>query len=215
MSLKTEAKLSILLACAGLFACNPAAKVERAQEEQQKVAAEATEQRAELNREHRDEAAELTQEQRQERAELDQKARDKMINEQREAVKVGTDQMQERARLEAKLADKSNEANTDLSKASAELDQQRQQVQSRSRERLQKIDARATTLSSRAQTAEAKEKVSATEALSGFPSERETAERDIEALSTVTAANLKRAEKTVDNELAKLEKRLDRVEDKL
>jgi DNA repair exonuclease SbcCD ATPase subunit len=215
MSLKTEAKLSLLLACAGLFACTPAAKVEQAQEEQQKVAAEATEKRAELNRVQRDEAAELIQEQRKARAEIDQNARAENIDQQKEAVKVGTDQIQERAKVEQDIAKDTAEANGELAKASAELDQKRTEVQGRSRERLQKIDARANTLSSRTQTAEPGEKVQATQAMTGFPEARATAERDIEALSSVTAANLKRAEKAVDGELAKLEKKLDRVEDKL
>ena len=215
MSLKTEATLSALLACAGLFACNPAAKVERAEEQQQKVAAEATEQRAELNREHQKEAADLVQEQRKERADIEQNAREQNIEQQKEAVKVGTDQIQERARLEQDIAKDQAQATGELNKATAELDRQRADLQGKSRERLQKIDARANTLTSRTQSAPPSERTQALQAMSGFPEARATAERDIEALSTVTAANIKRAEKTVDNELAKLEQKLDRVEDKL
>lgn len=215
MSLKTEATLSALLACAGLLACNPAAKVERAEEQQQKVAAEATEQRAELNREQQKEAADLVQEQRKERADIEQNAREQNIEQQKEAVKVGTDQIQERARLEQNIAKDQAEATGELNKATADLDKQRADLQGKSRERLQKIDARANTLTSRTQSAPPSERTHALQAMSGYPEARATAERDIEALSTVTAANLKRAEKTVDNELAKLEQKLDRVEDKL
>lgn len=215
MSLKTEAKLSILLACAGLFACNPAAKVEQAQQEQAKVAAEATEKRAELNREQREEAAKLIEEQRKERADIDQNAREQNVDQQKEALNVGTDQMKERANVEQEIAKDQAEANKDLTKATAELDKQRADLQSKSRERLLKIDARANTLTARTQTAEAKEKVQANQALAGFPEQRAAAERDIEALTSVTAANLKRAEKAVDGTLANLEKKLDRVEDKL
>jgi hypothetical protein len=215
MSLNTKAMLSGLLACAGLVACNPAAKVEKAQEEQQKAAAEAAEKRAELNRQQQQEAADLVQEQRKERADLEQNAREQNIDQQREAVNVGTDQMQERARLEQDIAKDQGEANRDLAQANAELDRQRADLQGRSRERLLKIDARANTLSARTQQAQPNEKVHAQQALTGFTEERAAAEHDIEALSTVTAANLKRAEKAVDSTLAKLEKKLDRVEDRL
>lgn len=215
MSLNTEATLSALLACAGLFACTPAAKVEQAQEQQQKVAAEATEQRAELNREQQQQAADLVQEQRKERAEQEQKARAENIDQQREAVQVGTEQIQERAKLEQDIAKEQAEANRDLAKASADLDKQRADLQGRSRERLHKIDARANTLSARTQSADGTGRTQAQQAMAGFPEERAAAEHDIEALSTVTAANLKRAEKTIDTNLAKLEKKLDRVEDRL
>jgi hypothetical protein len=215
MSLNTKATLSTLLACAGLVACNPAAKVEQAQEQQQKAAAEAAEKRAELNRQHQEQAAELVQEQRKERAEIEQNTREQNIEQQREAVTVGTDQMQERARLEQDIAKEQSQANRDLAQANAELDRQRADLQGRSRERLLKIDARANTLSARTQQAQGNEKVQAQQALTGFPEERAAAERDIEALSTVTAANLKRAEKAVDTTLAKLEKKLDRVQDRL
>jgi len=215
MSLKTEAKLSILLACAGLFACDPAKKVENAQEQEQKVAAEAAEKRAELTREHVQEAAKLSEEQRKERADLEQKQRETVVDEQKDAVKLGTDQINERNRAESKIAKDSIEARNDLNKASAELDQKRQDLQSRSRERLSKINTRATTIVSKAETKPAPEKNGVTQVLTDFPAARDAAERDIEALSTVAAENFKRAEKAVDQELAKLEKTLDRAENKL
>ena len=215
MSLKTGAKLSILFAIAGVAACDPAAKVERAQEQEQKVANETTDKRAELTREHRDEAAEMVKDQRQERAQLDQKARETVIGEQKEAVQLGTEQIQERAKLENAQAEKANDAKAKVNEATAELDQQRVKLQSRSRERLDKINTRATAISTRSQTAKPEDKTVIDRELSSFPAAREAAERDIEALSTVTAQNIKRAEKAVDTELAKLEKKLDRAEDKL
>lgn len=215
MSLKTGAKLSILFAIAGVAACDPAAKVERAQEQEQKVANETAEKRAELSREHREEAADMVKDQRQERADIDQKSRDTVMDQQKDAVKLGTEQIQERAKLENTQAEKANEAQNDMNKATAELDQERVKLQSRSRERLQKINTRASSISTRAQTAKPEDKTVIDRELAGFPVARDTAERDIEALSTVTAQNLKRAEKAVDSELAKLEKKLDRAEDKL
>jgi hypothetical protein len=215
MSLKAGTKLSILFAIAGLAACDPAAKVERAQEQEQKVAAETADKRAELSREHREEAADMVKDQQQERADIDQKSRETVIGEQKKAVQLGTEQIQERAKLENKQAEKANDVNADLSKASAELDQERVKLLSRSRERLDKINTRANSISTRAQTAKTENKTVIDRELSGFPVAREAAERDIEALSTVAAQNLKRAEKAVDSELAKLEKKLDRAEDKL
>jgi hypothetical protein len=215
MSLKTGAKLSILFALAGVVACDPAAKVERAQEQEQKVANETAEKRAELSREHREEAADMVKDQRQERADIDQKTRDTVIDQQKDAVKLGTEQIQERAKLENQQAEKANEVQKDMNKATAELDQERIKLQSRSRERLQNINTRASSISTRAQTAKPEDKSVIDRELAGFPVARDAAERDIEALSTVAAQNLKRAEKTVDNELAKLEKKLDRAEDKL
>jgi hypothetical protein len=215
MSLKTGAKLSILCAIAGLAACDPAAKVERAQEQEQKVANETAEKRAELSREHREQAAEMVNDQRQERADLDQKSRETVLGEQKEAVKLGTEQIQERAGLENKQAEKANEVKHDLNQATAELDQERIKLMSRSRERLEKINSRATSIGTRAQAVKPEDKTVIDRELSGFPAAREAAERDIEALSTVAAQNLKRAEKAVETELAKLEKKLDRAEDKL
>jgi hypothetical protein len=215
MSLRTGAKLSILFAIAGVAACDPAAKVERAQEQEQKVANETAEKRAELSREHREEAADMVKDQREERADLDQKSRETVMDQQKDAVKLGTEQIQERAKLENTQAEKANEAQKDLNKATAELDQERVKLQSRSRERLEKINTRASSITTRAQTAKPEEKTIIDRALAGFPVARDAAERDIEALSTVAAQNLKRAEKAVDNELAKLEKKLDRAEDKL
>jgi hypothetical protein len=215
MSLKTAAKLSILCALAGVAACDPAAKVERAQEQEQKVANETAEKRAELTREHREEAADMVKDQRQERADLDQKSRETVLGEQKDAVKLGTEQIQERAKLENKQAEKANDATNDLSHATAELDQERLKLMNRSRERLEKINTRATSINTRAQSAKVDDKTVIDRELSGFPTARDAAERDIEALSTVTAQNLKRAEKAVDSELAKLEKKLDRVEDRL
>jgi len=215
MSLKTGAKLSILVAIAGVTACDPAAKVERAQEQEQQVAAEAQEKRAEIARQHREQAAEVVNDQRQERAELDQKSRETMIGEQKEAVKLGTEQIQERAKVENDIAEKSSDAQRKMNEATAELDEKRVKLLSRSRERLDKINTRASSITTRAQAAKVEDKTVIDRELSGFPAERDNAERDIEALSTVTAANLKRAEKTVDSQLAKLEKRLDRAEDKL
>jgi hypothetical protein len=215
MSLKTAAKLSILCALAGVAACDPAAKVERAQEQEQKVANETAEKRAELSREHRDEAADMVKDQRQERADLDQKSRETVLGEQKEAVKLGTEQIQERARLENKQAEKANEARNDLNQASAELDQQRIKLMGRERERLDKINTRVSSITTRAQGVKPEDKTVIDRELSGFPEARDAAERDIEALTTVTAQNLKRAEKAVDTQLAKLEKKLDRAEDKL
>ena len=215
MSLKTEAKLSILLACAGVLACDPAKKVENAQQEQQKVAIQANEQRAELAREHTQQAAELTQEQRKERADLEQKQHEAVVDQQREAVKLGTEQIEERNRVESKIAEKAIDARSDMNKASADLDQQRQDIQSRSRERLNKINARVLTITTKAQNAPAEERSGVNEALAGFPEARAAAERDIEALATVAAANFKRAEKSIDQELAQLEKKVDRAENKL
>ena len=72
-----------------------------------------------------------------------------------------------------------------------------------------------TVASCRTQTAPADERNGVTQALTGFQEARAMAERDIEALSTVAAENFRRAEKTVDQELAQLEKKLDRAENKL
>lgn len=215
MSLKTGAKLSFLVAIAGLAACDPVAKVERAQEQEQKVAAEAQEKRAEISREHREEAAEMVKDQRMERADIDQKTRETVIEEQKEAVKLGTEQIQERAKVENTIAEKQNEAKRDLSKATAELDQERIKLLSRTRERLEKISTRATSITTRAQAAKVEDRTAIDRELSGFPAAREAAERDIEALNTVAAENLKRAEKAVETNLAKLEKKLDRAEDRL
>ena len=215
MSLRKEAKLSILLACAGVFACDPAKKVENAQQDQQKVAMEANEKRAELSREHTQEAAELTQEQRQQRADLEKQQHEAVVDQQRDAVKLGTEQINERSKVESKIADDSIEARSRMNKASAELDQQRQDMQSRSRERLSKINLRATDITTKAQTAPAEGRTHVNQALAGFQEARATAERDIEALSTVAAENFRRAEKTVDTQLAQLEKKLDRAENKL
>jgi hypothetical protein len=215
MSLKREAKFSILLACAGVFACDPAKKVENAQHDQQKVAMEATEKRAELSREHTQEAAELTQEQRRERADLEQKQHEAVVDQQREAVQLGTEQINERSRVESQIADDAIEARNRLNHASAELDQKRQDIQSRSRARLSKIAARATDITNKAQAAPAEGRNGVNQALTGFDEARAMAERDIEALSTVAAQNFRRAEKTLDQQLATLEKKLDRAESKL
>jgi hypothetical protein len=215
MSLKTEAKLSILLACAGVLACDPAKKVENAQEQQQKVAIQAQEQRAELAREHTQEAAGLTQEQRKERADLEQKQHETVVEQQREAVKLGTDQIQERNRVETDIAQDSINARNSMNKASADLDKQREDVQSRSRERLNKINARVITITTKAQNAPAPEKSGVSQALDGFHETRAAAERDIAALATVAAANFKHAEKAVERTLASLEKKLDSAENKL
>jgi hypothetical protein len=215
MSLKTGAKLSILFAIAGVAACDPAAKVERAQEKEQKVVNETAEKRAELSREHREEAADMVKDQRQERADIDEKSRAAVIDQQKEAVQLGTEQIQERAKLENKQAEKANDVRNDLNKATAELDHERINLQSRSRERLQKINTRASSITTRAQTAKPEDKSVIDRELATFPAARDDVERDIEALSTVAAQNLKRAEKAVEGELAKLEKKLDRAEDKL
>jgi hypothetical protein len=215
MSLNRGAKLSILLACAGVFGCDPAKKVESAQQDQQKAAIEANEKRAELSREHTQEAAELTQEQRQQRADLEQRQHEAVVGQQREAVQLGTEQINERSRVESQIADDSIEARSRLNKASSELDQKRQDIQSRSRERLSKINTRANEIATKAQTAPAVGRNGVNQALTGFQETRAMAERDIEALSTVAAENFKRAEKTVDQELAQLEKKLDSAQNKL
>jgi hypothetical protein len=208
MSLNRGAKLSILLACAGVFGCDPAKKVESAQQDQQKAAIEANEKRAELSRE-------LTQEQRQQRADLEQRQHEAVVGQQREAVQLGTEQINERSRVESQIADDSIEARSRLNKASSELDQKRQDIQSRSRERLSKINTRANEIATKAQTAPAEGRNGVNQALTGFQETRAMAERDIEALSTVAAENFKRAEKTVDQELAQLEKKLDSAQNKL
>ena len=215
MSLKPEAKLAVLLACAGLMACDPAKKVENAQEEQQKVAVEATEKRADLTREQTNEAAALVKDQREERADLEQKQRDTMVGEQKEAVKLGTEQINERTKVEGEIAKDSAEANKELNKATAQLDEKRQELQSKARARLEKITARASNITTKSQTAKPDEKTHVSQVLTGFAEAKATAERDIEALATVAAENFKRAEKAVDNALASLEKKLDKAEDKL
>jgi hypothetical protein len=215
MSLKKEATLSLLLVCAGALACDPAKKVENAQQDQQKVAMEANEKRAELSRQHTQQAAELTQEQRQQRADLEKEQHGTAVDQQREVVKLGTEQINERSKVESQIADDAIEARNRMNKASAELDQKRQDIQSRSRARLSKISTRATDITTKAQTAPAAERSGVDQALSGFQEARAMAERDIEALSTVAAENFQRAQKTVDQELAQLEKKLDRAENKL
>jgi len=81
-----------------------------------------------------------------------------------------------------------------------------------SRDELRDLDERAQKLRVKTETASPETRTQVTSALSGFPSERKSVERDIEAINTVQEANLKRAKDKVKKELGSLDKRLDRAE---
>ena len=84
-----------------------------------------------------------------------------------------------------------------------------------SRDELRDLDERVQKLQNKAQGATVEEKNHVATALTGWTSKREAAERDIEALKSVAAANLNRAKETVKKELSSLDKTLDKAESAL
>jgi hypothetical protein len=236
MKVELTPRLLILAASiAGLVACDNAAK--RVQEEKQDIAQEqneAVKERADLAREQREERVDLDRKTQgdiaEEQRDLAKAQRDEgapMKNdperEAREVNRAGQERGEETAELSQKHAkeranlakeqqNERKEQKEELSEARRDLNEERADLMKDSREELRELDERAEKLRNKTETATPETKSQVTTALSGYPSERRTVERDIEALSTVQEANLKRAKDKVKKELSSLDKRLDRAE---
>ncbi len=102
-----------------------------------------------------------------------------------------------------------------MSETASKADQERADIVKDSREELRDLDHRVSELQNKAQAATVEEKNKVANALTGWTSKREAAERDIEALNSVTATNLNRAKESVKKQLSALDKTLDKAENAL
>ena len=235
MKLELTPRLLILAASiAGLVACD---STKRVQEEKQDIAQEQNEaqkERADLAREQHQERVDLNQKTGQEiaeerrdlaAAEHDQGAplKNDAVREQRDVERelgarnekvneLDQKQAKERADLAKDQRAERVEQREDLADARRDLNQERAEIVKDSREELRDLDQRAEKLRQKVETATPETKSQVTTALSGFPTERKAVERDIESITTVQEANLKRAKDKLKKELSSLDKRLDRAE---
>jgi len=244
MNRRSTRLLILAAAIAGVVACDNTKQAEQAQENQVEHAQEAQKDQAQLTQEQREEQAKLTQKQVEDQRDLVKdetkehneiaKSADKDIKDIREdqadlakerndlAQKQGEqradlnkDQAEDRADLNKDQIEQRNKDNKKLAAAAGDAQGERGDLVNKSREKLNDLDQRATAVQTKAAGATPEEKTQVATALTGWTSKRAAAERDIEALNSVTAANLNRAKSAVDKELSSLDKVLDKAESHL
>lgn len=235
MKVELTPRLLILAASiAGLVACDNAKRVQEEKQDIVQEQHEANKERADLARDQQQERVDLNrktehdiaEEQRDlAKAERDQGAPmknnpgteardvDHAVGERNDKMaELNREQAKERANLAKDQAEERKDERKDLAAARQDLNEERAESVKDSREELRDLDQRAEKLRVKTETATPETKSQVTTALSGFPSERRTVERDIDALNTVQEANFKRAKDKVKKELSSLDKRLDRAE---
>jgi hypothetical protein len=222
----TPRLLILAASMAGLIGCDNAAK--KVEQEQQDL----TEQRQEAQKEQ----AELVQEQQEEQRDLAndraEPTRDMAGQRGTEPARAGGDmaaqgstdrmgelkqeQQEERADLQKEQAEELQDEKKDLVEAKEDVNAQRADLVNEQSEKLRDLQKRADELRAKAEgEAEGQKAQQVTAALSKFPTQQQSIERDIEALRTVKETNLNRAKTQVEKKLSSLEKTLDRAESSL
>jgi hypothetical protein len=212
---------------AGLIACDNAPKqVDRTQQDLSEHRQEAAKEQAELRREHEKERVDLQREAQRERANdpvvvppadtraevREENAREERAEINRETTDLKKEHAKERADLNQEQAKDRKDLHEDLNEAKKDAERERAEIVKDSREKLQELDQRAAEVRARVEQGRAEDARQANSALSAFPGQRKAVERDIDALNTVTAANLNRAKGNVEKKLSSLDKTLDRAE---
>jgi hypothetical protein len=130
-----------------------------------------------------------------------------------ERADLGEEQRAERADLREDVAAQRQKDTVRLSKASEEATEQKQAFAEKSRERLHKLEARASQLGAKRKEAEPQEQAIVNEALMQLPSQCQQVEHEIAALEAVsTGAQWERAKGSVLAKLSSIERSLDRVD---
>jgi hypothetical protein len=192
--------VSVALGLLGATACqsDPNRKVEMAQTEQREDNQEAAQDQAELAREQREERNELVQ---------DQREGDDSLNERaEERNELARDQAEERKDLMKDQREEQADNRQDVREAAADTRDDKQEFARNSRERLRKAEARVQEIRKEGVPADA------TATLNSMPRQFEEAERDINALESIKAANWETQRNQVDRKLAGLERSIERVE---
>lgn len=227
---------------AGLIACNASKKVEEQQQDLAETRQEVAKDQADLRNDQMKESANLQQEQLREQQRdgvgaptvnrtgepiartdtMGHRDTNDIRENQNERAEDRTDlakeHAEERAELNKDSAEKLQAKKEDVAEAKQDANEQRADLVKDSREKLRDLDERADKIRTKIGTGEAeepKERTQVTTALSTYPTQRQAAERDIEALNSVSEANLNRAKKQVDKQLSSLDKVLDRAESAL
>jgi hypothetical protein len=203
---------SLLLATSGFVACDADKKLETAKAEQNEVARKAALDSAELQRKQMSEAQALANDQRKEVNEERRDVNAVAVEQQKDARELGAEQAKDRADLARENRDDALDARTNVAVAQAGVEKDRNAMTEKPRDRLVKLDARASGIKQRSIAKGASAESDMRNALVGFERERMIAEREVEALRTTAAKDMRVAERSVEVKLDALERTLDRLE---
>jgi len=227
----TPRVLILAASIAGLIACDSTKNVQEERQDLNEAKQEAAKDQAELRADQQKEQAELRKDENRDiardpamrpvdgtgvvepgvNARVEKTAQDNA----EERAELAKDQAEDRADLKQETRENVRDKKEDLAEAKKDANEERGDLLKDSREKLRKIDAREAQLRTKVSTASAQDKAEVTTALNSFPTQRKALERDIEALSSVKAANLSRAKDKVEKQFSSLDKTLDKAESAL
>lgn len=206
---------TLALAISGLVACDSGKKLDAARAEQSETARKAANDSAELQRKQTAEVAALASAQHKEVTEERREVNAVAAEQRDDARELGADQAKERADLARDIRHDALDVQAKVAKAADGVDSNRNDLTTKARERLAKLDARATDLKQQSVGKGASTVNDANRVLADYDRARNVVVLEVDALPTTAAKDVGAAERGVEAKLDALEKILDRLDKKI